>query len=161
MIFCCSILGLADLSEDLKNIFLSQEDSDIILNVGGIKYAAHKVIIKARSSVFRAMLEHDMTEKNEGAVNIPDCDPHIFPDFLLYLYTGQLDDISKENVFQLYYMSDKYDVKELKLNCVDYIVNNLSIDIICDVVALATKHSERDMLEHAIHFLWITLKQYL
>lgn len=110
------------------------------------------MIIKTRSSVFRAMLEHDMTEKNEGSVNIPDCDPHIFPDFLLYLYTGQLEDMSKENVFQLYYMSDKYVVKQLKLNCVDYIVNNLNIDIICDVIALATKHSERDLLQRAIKF---------
>lgn len=131
---------------------MSEEDSDVILRVGDQQYPAHKVIIRNRSSVFRAMLDHDMTEKKEGIVDIEDCDPYIFRDFLLYLYSGKLDNISNENVFELYYISDKYDVNQLKLDCVDYIENCLNIDIICDVIALAIKHSEQNLLKHATEF---------
>lgn len=93
------------LSENLKNVFLDEENSDVILNVGDQKYSAHKIIIMARSPVFYAMLKHDTKEKRQGSVDITDCDPHIFKDFLLYLYTGKLDNISNENVFDLYHMS--------------------------------------------------------
>lgn len=131
---------------------MSEEDSDVILRVGDQQYPAHKVIIRNRSSVFRAMLEHDMAEKKEGIVDIEDCDPYIFRDFLFYLYCGISDNISNENVLELYYVSDKYDVNQLKLDCIDYIVNNLNTDIICDVISLAIKHSEHDLLKHAIEF---------
>lgn len=98
------------------------------------------------------MLNHDMREKNEGVINIPDCDPDIFRGFLFYIYTGKIDDISKENVFELHRISDKYDVKDLKTECVDFMLKNLSVDIICDVISLATRHCEQALLTHGIDF---------
>lgn len=110
------------------------------------------MIIKCRSPVFRAMLKHDMKEKNQGAITIPDCDPYTFTDFLFFLYTGTSDNILKENVFELYQMSDKYDVKDLRKVCVDFMFQNLSVDIICDVITLATRHGERNLLARATQF---------
>lgn len=98
------------------------------------------------------MLEHDMTEKNEGVVNIEDCDPYIFREFLLYMYTGTLENMSNENVFELYHISDKYDIKELKSECVEFVLKNISVDVICDVILLATRYCERNLLVCATEF---------
>lgn len=38
------------------------------------------------------------------------------------------------------------------MDCIDYIFSNLSVDIICDVISLATKYCERDLLSHATKF---------
>ena len=98
------------------------------------------------------MLEHNMREKKERIVDIDDCDPTVFRGFLQCLYTGILDNISSENVFELYYMSDKYNVSQLKFDCVDFLTYNLNIKIICDVITLAIKHSERDLLKLGMQF---------
>ena len=142
-------IGLDTLSENLKDAFLNEEDTDVIIKVGDQVYRAHRVILRSRSPVFYSALKHDMKEKTQGEIDISDCDPHIFRDFLLYLYTGKLDTLSKENVFDLYYISDKYDVKELKLQCVDFILCNLDKDTVCNSIILATRHSEQEVLKHA------------
>ena len=116
------------------------------------EYRVHKVILRNRSPVFHSMLKHDMKEKNQGEINISDCDPHIFRDFLLYLYTGKLNSMSKEIVFDLYYISVKYEVEDLKLDCLDFILDNIDINVICHVVTLATRHFEHELLKKATQF---------
>ena len=140
------------LSKNLQDVFLDDCESDVVIKVGDEKYSAHKIIIRARSPVFYAMLKNDMREKSKGFIDIPDCDPYIFRDFLLYLYAGKIDNISNENVCELYYMSDKYDVKELKKDCVEFLSNNLTVHIICDVILLATSHCECSLLSQATEF---------
>lgn len=150
--------GEMALMEKLKDVFLNDEDSDVVIRVGDQQYPAHKVIIRALSSVFQAMLSHDMTETNEGIIDIPDCDPYIFRDFLRYLYTGKLDNITNENAFELYHIADKYDVKELRMDCVDFISGNLTLDTICDAISLATRHCERELLTSATVFFINNIK---
>lgn len=151
-IFIVLFLGLSSLSMDLHNLFLNEDDSDIIIKVGECMYPAHKAIIRSRSPVFHAMLSHNMTEKHEGIINITDCDPDIFRDFLLYLYSGKLDTISLENVFEFFRISDKYGVTDMKDGCVEFILDNLSIDIFVDVISLATTYNEEKLLTVASEF---------
>lgn len=153
--------GILALSSNLQQLFLSEEDSDITIKVENQQYRVHKNIVRARSPVFYAMLSHDMAEKNKNFVDIPDCDPHIFRDFLFYLYAGKLDTISSANVFELYRISDKYDVKELRMDCVEYILQNLSVDVIGDVIDLATKHHEKKVLKRATKFFVDNAKEIL
>lgn len=140
------------MSKNLQDLFLNADDSDIIIKVGDCVYPVHKAIIKARSPVFHAMLNHNMTEKQEGIINIPDCDPDIFRDFLLYLYSGKLDNISVENVFEIFRISDKYRVTDMKDGCVEFILDNLSIDIFVDLISLATTYNEKKLLTVASEF---------
>lgn len=136
----------------MRDMFLSEEDSDVTILVGDHEFRAHVNILRSRSEVFAPMLKHDMLEKNKGQVHIPDCRPTVFRDFLLYLYTGKVEDISHGNVFELFEICDKYDVRGLKNDCVRFLRQNLSVDLICDVLVLAMKHIESDLLKCAIRF---------
>lgn len=153
--------GLLALSADLRELFISEEDSDVTIQVGDQKYPVHRIILRSRSPVFRAMLKHDMMEKMRGVVDIPDCDPQIFRDFLMYLYAGKLDNMSQDNVFELYRISDKYDVKELKTDCVDFMLGNLTVDGIGDVISLASNHCESQLLSRATEFFVANAKDIL
>ena len=81
---------------------------------------AHKYVLAISSPVFFAMFYGELLEKKE-TVDITDCDPDIFLQFLRYLYC---DDVSLQNVNQaicLLYLADKYDVPSLLTKCVNFV----------------------------------------
>ena len=144
-------LALDALSGNLKEAFLGEEDTDVVIKVGDQEYKAHKIILRSRSPIFNAMLKRDATEKNQEVITISDCDQCSFREFLLYLYTGKVDNLSKGNVLDLCYMSDKYAIEELKQHCVAFILDNLDIDMVCDIT-LAKQHVDCEVLKHAAQF---------
>lgn len=58
--------------------------SDVKLVVGGTEFSAHRLILSLRSPVFAAMLSSKMSE-SQGEVEIEDCDPRVFQQFLRYV----------------------------------------------------------------------------
>lgn len=122
------------------------------ITVKGENFQAHKAVLGARSAVFAAMFEHDIAEKNTNSVSITDCNPDSFQEFLLFLYTGQLEDVTSSKVFSLYETADKYDVKELKEECLQLMKCNLTIHSVCEAVILATNYKETKLLEQTVEF---------
>ena len=109
------------------------------------EFRVHRSVLIARSTVFESMFEHDMKEKKTGVINIDDCDPDSFGDFLQYLYTGKAENVSPRSALHLYCTAHKYDVKELKSFCVAYLMRNLTVENICDVVTLAEQYDEEEL----------------
>ena len=89
--------------------------SDIEFVVSGVTVDAHKAIVCARSPVFAAMFANEMLESRIGRVNITDVSVETFRLFLLFLYTGLLDESSFDE--KLKYCADKYQVKTLSDLC--------------------------------------------
>ncbi|KAF8784293.1 Protein roadkill like protein [Argiope bruennichi] len=56
------------LSKDIGALFREKKFSDVTLSVNGYEFFAYKAILSARSPVFAAMFEHDMTEKKQYAL---------------------------------------------------------------------------------------------
>lgn len=137
------------MSENLKSLSLNKEICDVTLNVQDKEYKAHKAILIARSSVFAAMFQHDSSEKKSGIINIPDCDPESFKEFLEFLYCGKLEETSSYNALHLYKTADKYDIQELKTFCSEFLMNNLTVENLCEIVILADKYDDVKLLSAA------------
>lgn len=116
------------------------------------EYQAHKAVLIARSSVFAAMFQHPMSEKQTGIINIQDCDPDSFEAFLEFLYSGKLEYLSFCSALHLYETSNKYNVEELKEFCRGYIMENLTVENACDAVILADKYDDAQLLSSAQSF---------
>lgn len=86
-----------------------------------------------------------MEEKLTGRVNISDCDPEAFKVFLIFLYSGSVD-FTKCNICELYKITDKYDVSELKLMCKDFITKNLSLKNFCEILVLCDQFNDAELL---------------
>lgn len=71
--------------EDFKQLVQNQENCDVVLRLRGREFQAHKEILTARSPVFTSAFRNDMKEKTTGIVDIEDCEPSTFPDFLRFL----------------------------------------------------------------------------
>lgn len=149
--FFSHFIGLKKLAEDLSELCTSDENSDVTLKIDDETISAHKAILAARSPVFAAMFENEMSEKKTGIVNISDCDLEPFNVFLVYIYTGEAE-FSKCNVFHLYKIADKYDVSELMMMCIDFMIRNLSIENVCETFVFSHEFQEEKLQSFTQHF---------
>lgn len=143
---------LGDLCQDFKKLLLNGRNHDLVLKVKGEELRAHQDILRVRSPVLESMLDHDMIEKTRGVVEIPDCDPAAFRQFLLYLYSGEVEALDADNMLSVYYIADKYDMGHLKEVCREFAKRSLTYASVSDVIQLALTHSDTLLLEHATEF---------
>lgn len=144
--------ALSLLSQNFENLYIDGQFSDFTIKVQNREFKIHKAILAARSPVFASMLRLDMEEKQTNMVDIPDSDPNVFEDFLYYLYSGNVDKISVENVTGLYSAAEKYDAPGLKGECIYFMKDNLTENVFCDVMTLALLHQDEELIECCIKY---------
>lgn len=118
---------------------------DLVLKVGDQQYKSHKCILSVRCPVLLSMVTQESKENNTDTFVVQECDPTTFSDFLHYLYTGFVENQTLESIQKLYIITEKYEVKELKLFCLDYMLRNISVDSFCDILNLSLQHEEKDL----------------
>lgn len=143
----------------MKQLLLEGHNSDVILNAGRHEFRVHKAILAARSPVFASMFQQIVTEGPIHCIDIPDYSAETFKIFLFYLYTGATESLSSENVFSLYRAAEKYEIGDLKDECLLYMINFLSVDNFCDVMALSLHHRESKLQKVATRFFSINIKE--
>jgi BTB/POZ domain-containing protein 17 len=113
----------------VAGLYASHLLSDINLVVGKNQYPAHRVILSASSEVFQCMLLNPQwQESKESVIHLVE-DPkscQVFPQFLKYLYTGQVR-VSIETAMPLLSLADKYNIKDLIVLCRNYMSQNIAI----------------------------------
>lgn|SRR5690349_17203853 len=113
----------------VAGLYASHLLSDISLVVGENRYPAHRVILSASSEVFQCMLLNPQWQEcKESVIHLVE-DPQssrVFPQFLKYLYTGQVR-ISIETAMPLLSLADKYNIKDLIVLCRDYMSKNIAV----------------------------------
>ncbi|XP_042910430.1 TD and POZ domain-containing protein 2 [Parasteatoda tepidariorum] len=148
-----------ELIQDLRSIYTSGEMCDLEIRIGENILRAHKFMLCSRSPVFKKMLEHDCLESSSNSITITDCSEIPFKKFLMYLYTGEIEDLSMDTVVPLYSLGDKYDVPALQYACSDILQNKLSesvddvANIVCDVLQLAELHNDIKLKDLAVSFI--------
>ena len=93
-----------------------------------------------------------MKEKQTGIIDIHDCEPAVFSDFLRFVYYEEINNLSEENVFGLFTLSDKYDVPDLRAICMEFMKANLSVETFCDTISLALTHTETELIKLCTDF---------
>lgn len=112
----------------IANLYAEQLMSDICLVVGANRYPAHRVILCASSEVFQVMLMNpEWTECRESVIELKEepCCADVFPQFLKYLYVGQIR-VSLQTVMPMLALADKYNIRDLVQLCVDYMLRHIS-----------------------------------
>lgn len=97
----------------IANLYAEQLMSDICLVVGANRYPAHRVILCASSDVFQVMLmKPEWNECRESVIELKEepCCADVFPQFLKYLYVGQIR-ISLQTVMPMLALADKYNIR--------------------------------------------------
>ncbi|XP_055951357.1 TD and POZ domain-containing protein 1-like [Argiope bruennichi] len=128
--------------DDLMSLLSSGNFSDTTLQTPTETFPAHKLILSARSPVFRAMFTNNMKENIKECVRIEDLDADTVRRLLLFLYSDSLKDLDLESAKKLYFAGDKYEVLSLRHKCAHFLEKNLCPSSCCDVLVLADRHSD-------------------
>ena len=136
---------------DLGELLESGDSSDVTLKVKDQTFAAHKLILGARSPVFKGMFSHDMLENRTKEVVVDECEPEVFKQLLLYLYTDSCGEI--EQPLQLYLLADRYILPDLKDICKEAFYALLTPENVEDMSAEAVLHGARALQSKATEFI--------
>jgi len=140
------------LAEDMNSIMELDKFADCTLKVGSQNYKCHRVILAARSKVFRAMFEHDLKENEQGEVEIKDLDAVTVQTMLDYIYSGETKNI-KENARMLLEAAEKYDLQELKYMCEKCLSEDISVENCITLLNLAEFYGANELKKHLLHFV--------
>lgn len=138
-----------ELSDDLKEIYADGKSTDFLLKIDGNDIPVHRMILKKRSPVFAAMFNHDTKENQTGEVSIVDIDGSAMELIVEYMYTGDFDNLTTENVLSVYAAAEKYDIKYVKELCSEFILRHLSMEWVCDVIKFAELYKIKKIALHA------------
>ncbi|KAJ6224416.1 hypothetical protein RDWZM_002961 [Blomia tropicalis] len=128
--------------------------SDVILRTSdGIEFPSHKIILSIRSSVFKAMFNHqDFKENQENLVCFEDIDSNLMEHLLNYIYFG---DISFDNQLasQLISQAHKYSIVSLTEICGQIMVNDIELESAAKLLYIADSYQLSSMKKEAMLFI--------
>ncbi len=114
---------------------------DLKLICQGETIKSHKLILSARSRVFRMILSNNSKEAQTGVIEIEDSDPSTLKEFVKFMYSEELNQIDCINSLEaLLHLADKYDVDTLTKTCSQRLLSKMNMDNACDILRLARKY---------------------
>eukprot|EP00747_Dinoflagellata_sp_TGD_P167689 gnl/TRDRNA2_/TRDRNA2_192555_c0_seq1.p1 gnl/TRDRNA2_/TRDRNA2_192555_c0~~gnl/TRDRNA2_/TRDRNA2_192555_c0_seq1.p1 ORF type:complete len:350 (+),score=73.28 gnl/TRDRNA2_/TRDRNA2_192555_c0_seq1:79-1128(+) len=131
-------------SDDLLRMFDQSVLSDIEVictDRGGRVFRAHRLILAARSPVFRAMFLTGMRERRAGKVFIEDVTEEAVKCMLDFAYKDRCPDLEEDNIFDVLKLADKYDMPGLRDLCLDFMAQNARSDNVVNFIAAADSYN--------------------
>ncbi|XP_055350640.1 speckle-type POZ protein-like [Paramacrobiotus metropolitanus] len=111
---------------DLQQLRESQTLSDCKLVCAGQEVPVHRAILAAQSPVFAAMFQNDMLEKSSGVCKIDDIGVDVLEMMINFAYTRA--PFEANNLMELWHAADKYDMEDLRAECVRRMTNSITTD---------------------------------
>ncbi|KAF5201607.1 BTB/POZ and MATH domain-containing protein [Thalictrum thalictroides] len=141
----------SDLGLNFKEILESGIGSDIIFEVGEETFRAHKLILAARSPVFKAQFFGLIGNPNMDKVVVEDVEPAVFKGMLLFMYSDELPDLlelvssdpectSAILVQHLLAAADRFGMDRLKTLCEAKLCEEVTTETVATTLALAEQH---------------------
>ncbi|XP_027110927.1 BTB/POZ and MATH domain-containing protein 3 isoform X1 [Coffea eugenioides] len=141
----------SDMGQNLKYLLESEIGSDITFQVGDEAFKAHKLILAARSPVFRAQFFGLIGDPNKEIVELADIEPSIFKVMLHFIYSDDLPDLHEitgstsmcTSTIMLQHLlaaADRYGLDRLKQLCEARLCEEVSADTVATTLSLAEQH---------------------
>uniref|UniRef100_A0ACD5V3M2 Uncharacterized protein n=1 Tax=Avena sativa TaxID=4498 RepID=A0ACD5V3M2_AVESA len=150
----------SNLSDNIGNLLKTGEEADVAFKVKGEVFPAHKIVLAARSPVFKAQLYGPMRDKWRHDITVEDMQPAVFKALLHFIYMDSLpsmedldDDGNKEMVKHLLVAADRYALERLKLMCEGIICKSLDVESVATMLALADQHQCSRLKDACVEFL--------
>jgi len=136
------------LKHDLLHMFEESalSDVEVVCTVGGSRksFRAHRLILAARSPVFKAMFLTGMRENRAGRVVIEDSSPEAVKCMLDFAYKDECESLDEANIIDVLKIANKYDMPGLRDIGLEFMAQNSRSD---NVVAFLTACDTYNLLD--------------
>ncbi|XP_057501520.1 BTB/POZ and MATH domain-containing protein 4-like [Actinidia eriantha] len=166
----CSRLSLiqvpdSDIGAHFGMLLENEEGSDVIFDVVGEKFHAHKLVLAARSSVFQTELL-DVEGEDCHEIVVEDMEPKVFKAVLHFIYKDSLIDddellapssscmLSASDTFvaKLLGAAERYGLVRLRIMCESLLCKDISVDSVSNILALADRYRALDLKAICLKF---------
>ncbi|XP_021751766.1 BTB/POZ and MATH domain-containing protein 1-like [Chenopodium quinoa] len=152
----------SDMGQQFGQLLETKRGTDVNFEVDGEVFAAHKLVLAARSPVFRAQLFGPMKDKSTKCIIVEDIEAPVFKALLHFIYWDDLPDMqelaglnskgaSTLMAQHLLAAADRYGLERLKLLCEATLCEDVAINNAATTLALAEQH-------HCSHLKSVCLK---
>jgi len=138
--------------DHFQQLFCNKSLCDVIIDVQGQTFEAHKLILAARSPVFHVMFQSDLIEKRTNTLEIQDIEPDVFQEVLHFIYTDNVEKLD-ELASALVAAADKYMLDLLKTRCEESLARNVTVENCSELLILAHLHSAQGLLKVTLDFV--------
>ncbi|KAM0729210.1 Speckle-type POZ protein [Formica fusca] len=143
--------------------FVSNEKSDSLVTfvINNEHLQVSKALLCSKSEVFKAMFNYDLTENINNKVEIIDIKYDILQQLLFFLQTGCLSEDVREDTeiaCELMIAAEKYDIKDLKLICEQYLITNTTKENVVEHLKIAHLNNGTTLKKYALDFIKLYLK---
>ncbi|XP_012946016.1 uncharacterized protein LOC101862921 isoform X2 [Aplysia californica] len=128
----------------------SEEFCDLVFELSGARYNAHRLVLVVWSPVMRNMLDPRVATTQHVRVL---CDQHdAFQSFLNFLYSGVLEE-AMSNISTLLLLASTFQVHILRSMCETYLIRTTTVDNVISHFHLAVKFQLSDLESGCVRFL--------
>jgi len=116
------------LMEELSNPYFA----DTTLEVGDAELKCHGFLLAARSKVLKAcLMQAGFNESKSKRIKVHDMSVASVTELLKFIYTDSFD-ADEDNIYDLFFAAEKYDIPCLKKECEDILVEDLDVECAVD-----------------------------
>ncbi|XP_051118572.1 BTB/POZ and MATH domain-containing protein 2-like [Andrographis paniculata] len=141
----------SDISQHFGQLLESGEGADVNFEVNGETFSVHKLILAARSPVFRAQLYGPMKDEDTKCIKVEDMEAPVFKALLHFIYWDMLPDMKELTGLNSMWAStlmsqhllaaaDRYGLDRLRLLCEASLCEDVSTSTVATTLALAEQH---------------------
>lgn len=141
----------SDIGIHFGQLLESGEGADIKFEVEGEVFAAHKLVLAARSPVFRAQLFGPLKEDNVQSIKVEEIQAPVFKALLHFIYWDSLPDLQElvglDTKWAVTLMAqhllaaaDQYGLERLRALCEAKLCEDVTINTVATTLALADQH---------------------
>ncbi|EES11743.1 hypothetical protein BDA96_06G006500 [Sorghum bicolor] len=152
----------SDLHQHLGDLLQTEKGADVVFEVSGETFKAHRCVLAARSPVFSAELLGQMKESDTTTagvvVGIDEMEAHVFKALLSFIYTDSLpaemfmeDQTAMSQ--HLLVAADRYGLERLKLICEHKLCSCIEATTLATILVLAEQHHCHGLKKACFSFL--------
>ncbi|MCD7472867.1 BTB/POZ and MATH domain-containing protein 4 [Datura stramonium] len=154
----------SDMGSQFGMLLEHMEGSDVVFSVAGEKFHAHKLVLAARSPVFRTVLFNEM-EGDKKEIVVTDMEPRVFKAMLHFIYRDslveeELEDTSSASIpsvtdtltAKLLSAADRYNLTRLRRVCESHLCKDISVNSVSRILALADLYHATELKAVCLRF---------
>lgn len=136
----------------IDKLFSTKMCYDVTLEATDGKVRAHKWILKMKSKYFKAMFDHELSDKNQDRFKIRAISCVVLNEILRYIYTEKVQDLGAL-AHDLLLWSDYFALDDLRDLSAGYVIKSLNPENVLSVIELAVNTNQNYLKEQSTKFL--------